>query len=221
MKKLIIACTVAGLVFSIGARSADADMTINFEGLDYTQVSTGGNITPNLASVLTNDFMSDGLLFGRAGVSAGVAVVRGPYAPSSGRQSVVALDASGILRDYGSDDIYFSFVEPGMLTPGHTDYVSFTIGDGGGDLEEFQIRSYNYAGTVIDTQNVSGTARFSVTIAKPGIHHVEVDYIGQLWGYSLDDMSFNTPVSTPTPGAIVLGSIGVGIVGWLIKRRTL
>ncbi len=220
MKRLI----TIFLIFAICPTVANAVVTLDFEGLPYTSVTTAGDKTPAAGSVLTDDFMSDGVLFGKAGTSAGVAVVRNSYAPSSGLQSVAGLDASGIIPGSGSGaalgDIYFSFVGPGTLTPGYTDYVSFTIGDAGGDIDVFQIRSYDYAGTLIDTQDFSEAARFSVAISVSGIHRVEVDFTGN-YGYSLDDLSFNSPIAIPAPGAILLGGIGVAVVGWLRRRKTL
>lgn len=42
---------------------------IDFEGLPYTLIGNGGSNIPNPSSVLTNDFMSQGVTFGKPGVS--------------------------------------------------------------------------------------------------------------------------------------------------------
>lgn len=198
---------------------AIASVEIDFEGLAYTDVTgLSGDVTPDPSSVLTDNFMPDGLLFGDV-MSAGVAVVRDSLAPSSGLNSVAGLDISGNIPGTESGgrvgDIYFSFVLPGTQTSAYTNYVSFTVGDSGFDLDEFEIRSYDLADKLIDVQNVSGISRFPVTIDMPEIHRVEVDFSGE-FGYSLDDLSFENPV--PEPSTILLFSLGGLAV--MKKRRS-
>jgi hypothetical protein len=181
-------------IIAMSPASAEATL-IDFESIPvFTDVNVGGDIVPVAGSVLTTEFAIDGVVFGKAGVSAGVANVRDSLAPSSGLNSVQGLNAAGIIPGAGGGaglgDIFFSFVEPGTLTPTTVDMVSFTIGDAGGDLDIFEIRSYDLADMLIDTQNVQGNSRFSVTINVPGIHRIEVDFTGE-FGYSLDDLMFN------------------------------
>ena len=206
------------IVLTVISTPAVALVIVDFEELPYTNVSgLAGDVTPDAASVLTDNLISDGVIFGSE-TSAGVAVIQDSLAPSSGLNSVAGLDILGNMPGTGSGgrigDIFFSFVLPGTQTLAYTDYVSFTVGDAGYDLDEFEIRSYDMGDTLIDVQNVSGTSRFPVTISVPEIHRVEVDFSGE-YGYSLDDLSFNNPV--PEPCTLLL--LGLGGLAVLIKRR--
>jgi hypothetical protein len=206
-------------VLTVISAPAVATVIIDFEGLPYTDChGLAGDVIPDAASVLADSFMSDGVLFGSK-TSAGVAVEQDSSdAPSSGLNSVVGLDVFGSIPGTESGgrvgDIFFSFVLPGTRTPAYTDYVSFTIGDAGYDLDVFEIRSYNLADELIDIRNVSDTSRFLVAISVPEIHRVEIDFSGD-FGYSLDDLTFTSPVPEPCT-LMMFGLVGLAA---LIKRR--
>ena len=171
-----------------------AQVTLDFEGLPATPI-VAGDLVPLPGSVLTDDYVGDGVIFGRDGVSLGVAVGIDSFAPSSGVNSVVGLDENGIIPGTSSGaalgDIYFRFVLPGTTIPGESEGVTFTIGDAGGDVDEFIITSYDSGDNQVDSRHVMGDSRFLVALPVP-VHRVEIYFLGTA-GYSLDDLHFSTP----------------------------
>ncbi|MFB2891325.1 PEP-CTERM sorting domain-containing protein [Aerosakkonemataceae cyanobacterium BLCC-F50] len=214
------AIAIASSVFFGAINNFAQAATLDFEGLPSTTLPTN---TPNPASVLTDDFISQGVRFGKPGESAGVAVVKEGFGLGSGSgvNSIVALDKDGKIPPIVTGDMFFSFVQPGSLTAAVTDFVSFNIGDTGGDLDNYQIRVYDLADSLINTLNFSNTNRFPVSINLPGIHRLEIDFTGA-FGYSLDDLTFNTPTnnnqSVPEPTS-VLGLLALGGLGAATLKR--
>ena len=87
----------------------------------------------------------------------------------------------------------------------------------------------NVGAAVIDVYDPSAVLLANLTNAGTGVEHFSISGLGQIgkiyfnsvsdpFGADIDNLDF-TPI--PAPGAILLGSIGVGLVGWLRRRRTL
>jgi len=74
-------------------------------------------------------------------------------------------------------------------------------------------------GAVLDTDSFTSSevaTVYSLSVSASDIRSIVVSDGVALW--AMDDLKFQ-PI--PAPGAILLGSIGVGLVGWLRRRRTL
>jgi len=94
---------------------------------------------------------------------------------------------------------------------------------GGFEQDEFTMEAYNAANVLVDTDTVATQdwARLSVSSAA-GIHRVVLTQTSDNAAFTYDDLSFRpASVVVPAPGALLLGTLGTGLLGWLRRRRTL
>jgi PEP-CTERM putative exosortase interaction domain len=146
----------------------------------------------------------------------------------------VGLNEEGFIPDdIATGDIYFSFYAPGTNEASVTDFVEFSIGDQGGDLDIFDISFFDNSGNLLNTFHYEDTSHFLVSYSTPNIHSVAIDFTGE-YGYSLDDLSFNTPASStvsspvsnpspvsavPEPGAAILVALGMMVMMGIVRKN--
>jgi hypothetical protein len=195
MKKLLIVCAIA----SFFACSANAAITT----LDFTELP----------------FQSvDGLSY--MGVTFGFRIGLNPSTDanynSGGPGSTIFVqdpslegNASGILTlefDKAVKELEFGVAMNSydVLTPG------------------FKVRLFNPTYFSFNAVNTSPLVTFSegqFSYSGPGVTMAIIEFDNQLASrFALDNLTFNT---IPAPGAILLSSIGLGVVSWLRRRRTL
>ena len=192
MKKLITICLVAGLILAASS-TAVGMITVDFEGIPDLYVETGAINLGNYLPGLT--FGPDATILDKVR-TAGYNYTS--YPPHSGDAVLFSYTNSTIRVDF---DIPSTYVETWYTSAGN-----------------FYLEAYDAGDTLLDSatgaSNIGSNSLISVSGAN--IAYVLFHDVGNF--YTIDDLGF-TPI--PAPGAILLGGIGVALVGWLRRRRTL
>jgi len=202
MKKLIIIC-VLFICFGLTG-SAQANITIDFEN-DPTGLKPNGWVSADSSLVSFTDSSGADLVVGGYGVE------------SHGNALAVYWDDPGYLvMDFSviatSLELEFGNDDPTWSNPGDTAILTAFLGATQVgqtavvmNRDDIMNQSISISGMNFDQ------ATFFYNVSRtppnpPGL--IEI----------VDNIKFNV---IPAPGAILLGSIGAGLVGWLRRRRTI
>lgn len=193
MTKLVSVCAVAALITSFVAAASKAGITVEFSEADP------GNLT---------------LLDGTAYFDAyGLAFEDTTYYAVDNRFIGAGTDDRGITTTDGPDNLMtIVFTKPATYV--RVDWIA-------ADSSDIYTTVYDSDGSVLAGSFSAGAGTlyggdayqvFSGPLISKLTFHDGTGWIG------VGRIAFE-PV--PTPGAILLGGIGVGLVGWLRRRRTL
>jgi hypothetical protein len=205
MRKLIAICVFLGLIVCLGSSSAKAAISYGIPAptapsplfgtwIDFDDQPTG---TP----ILSDDYAA----FGVASITE-LTVGTPAFARYAGTQSQPNYIGTGF--DYGWNGIIrFDLAKPASQ-------IGIGVADGSGGPEILSV--YNSGGVLLESHTLTGGANIYAVITRPIYDISRIELSGEF--FAADDLQFNV---IPAPGAVLLGSIGAGIVGWLRRRRTL
>ena len=224
MKKLIAICVAASIFMAATQAAASytetwdsgslAGWTVNTIKSNVAVVNSGGNPGGYLYSwgtglvigtldigaqttsnVFTGDYSAKGII----GVSVDTIFISGSFDGAWVRFRYMDASQNGwvypLTSTYQNNWQTFSF----SLNPGWTDTQARAAG-WLSDTDVFGVPSPSFQTTMSDV--------YSAEVRISGIGNLEV---------GIDNFS----LVIPAPGALLLGGIGVGLVGWLRRRRTL
>ena len=212
MKKLITICVVAGLMFAVGTPVANGSISY---GTPSPILSPTFGTLVNFddkapGTVLWDDYVSVGVASITEITGAGALFARYGYSQQSQPNYVGTSDAHDKGGASGGWDgtIQIDLALPASM-------VGIGIANNSGGPETLSV--YDSVGTLLESPHTVTTGtNVYVVIASDAYDISRLVITGDY--FAIDDLQFN---AIPAPGAILLGSIGAGLVGWLKRRRTI
>ncbi len=213
MKKLITICVIAGLMFAVGTPVANGSISYGTPSpslsptfgtlVDFDDKAAGTQVMPN-------DYVSVGVASITELTSAGTLFAR--YASTT--QSPPNYVGTGSHDIGGASFGWDGTIQIDLTLP--ASMVGIGVSNGLGGNETLSV--YDSTGSLLEShQLVSGILTSVYPVITRGAYDISRLVITGDF-FAIDDLQFN---AIPAPGAILLGSIGVGLVGWLRRRRTI
>ncbi len=211
MKKLITICVAAGLMFAVGTPVANGSISY-------------GTPSPSLSPTF-------GTLVNFDDKAVGTPVLANDYV-SFGVTSIVELEGLGFFGRYNSSQSAPCYVGTGPNGERGTDaslgwdgtiqidlalpasMVGIGVANSMGGFETLSV--YDSTGSLLESHQLIPGSNIYPVITRGAYDISRLVISGDC--FAIDDLQFN---AIPAPGAILLGSIGVGLVGWLRRRRTI
>ena len=216
MKKLITICIAVGLMFAVGTPVANG--AISYDGTPSPSLSPTFGTLVNFddkatgTEVLWNDYVSLGVASITELTGAGAVQLFARYSSTQSLPNLIGTgpdyDVPGGPESWGWDGtIQIDLARPASM-------VGIGVANSRGGSEFLSV--YDSVGSLLESHPVD-TGINTYPVITRGAYDISRLVITGDW-FAIDDLQFN---AIPALGALLLGSIGVGLVGWLRKRRTL
>ena len=204
MRKFITLCVLLGLVVSFASSSANAAISYGTPSpslnpvfgtlIDFDDQPSGTPIFPN-----------DYAAFGLASITE---LTLGPpdFARYAGTQSQPNYIGTGLQNGWNGT-IRIDLAKPASQ-------IGIGVADSSGGPEILSV--YNSGGVLLESHVLTSGLNIYAVITRSAYDISRIELSGEF--FAADDLQFNV---IPAPGAVLLGAIGVGVVGWLRRRRTL
>lgn len=203
MRKYITICVVLGLLFCL-CGSANAAISYGTPSpilnpifgtlIDFDDQPTGTPILPG-----------DYAAFGVASITE---LTLGPpaFARYAGSQSQPNYIGTGAQNGWNG------IIRIDLALP--ASQIGIGVADSIGGPEILSV--YNSGGVLLESHVLTPGLNIYAVITRPSYDISRIELSGEY--FAADDLQFN---AIPAPGAVLLGTFGVSLVGWMRRRKTL